>query len=368
MRLLTCASVFLTCSLTVAVCAQENRSAPVPVGVVKAERKATSQTWDFVGRVEAINRVEVRARVTGYLEDVLFTEGQQIKQGAPLYQIEKGLFEAAVQQAEGAAAKTKAAYDLAVLQLQRAQELLDKNTGTVVARDQARAAVDSAKGSMLIDEGNLKQARINLGYTDITAPAAGEIGKTNITKGNVVGPDSGPLTVIVSQDPMYVTFPVSQRELLEVREKGGVDVKHLKVSVRFSNGTLYDQQGTVNFIDVTVDRTTDTVLVRATMPNPTGKLVDGLLMRVLIEGGTPQERVLVPQAALISDQQGIYVFIVENEKAAVRRIKVGNESGPNVVVEQGLSGGEQVIVQGLQSIQAGTSVRATPVMGTLTSN
>jgi membrane fusion protein, multidrug efflux system len=153
-----------------------------------------------------------------------------------------------------------------------------------------------------------------------------------------------------------------------VRQRGGIDVKSLKVKPRFSNGTTYEHEGVINFIDVTVDRTTDTILVRATMPNPTGGLVDGLLMRVLVEGGTPEEKVLVPQAALIADQEGIYVLIVEDGKAAVRRLKVGAESGTDVVVEEGLSGGEQVIVQGVQGVRPGAPVQASPMVRTLTGN
>jgi membrane fusion protein (multidrug efflux system) len=167
---------------------------------------------------------------------------------------------------------------------------------------------------------------------------------------------------------MYVTFPVSQREFLQVRQRGGVDVKSLKVKLRYSNGTIYEQEGVINFVDVTVDRSTDTILVRATIPNPTGGLVDGLFMRVGVEGGAPEKKVVVPQAALIADQEGVYVFIVEDGKAAVRRLKIGGESGTDVVVEQGLSGGELVIVQGLQGVRPGAPVLATPIVRTLTSN
>src|SRR5262249_22323407 len=130
--------------------------------------------------------------------------------------------------------------------------------------------------------------------------------------------------------------------------------------------STYDQVGEVNFVDVAVDRATDTVLARATIANPNGGLTDGQLMRVLVEGGTPEEQVVVPQAALIADQEGIYVFVVEDGKAAITRLKVGaGEKGADVVVQAGLSGGEQVIVQGLQSIRAGMSVRANPIVPTI---
>jgi membrane fusion protein (multidrug efflux system) len=333
----------------------------IPVGVVKAEIKPISKASDFVGRVEAINRVQINARVKGFLEDVQFTEGDLVKDGTPLYRIEQGLFKAAVEQAQGALERSKAAKTLTEIQLQRAQELLTKQAGTAVTRDQALAADQQAQGQILIDEANLDTANINLGYTEIKSPIAGKIGRTNITKGNVVGPDSGPLTLVVSQDPMYVTFPVSEADVMEARKDGRTNVKNIKVKLRFSDGSIYDQVGEINFVDVTVDRGTDSVTLRATMANPKGTLIDNQLVRVILESGTPVDKVVIPQAALIADQEGVYVFIVDDGKAAVRRVKVGDESGTGIVVESGLSGGELVIVEGLQSIRPGAPVRATPM-------
>jgi membrane fusion protein (multidrug efflux system) len=177
--------------------------AAVPVGTVVAERKSVSKMFDYVGRVEAVSRVQITARVKGYLEEVLFKEGDLVKEGAPLYRIEKGLFQAAVEQAQGALERSKAAKALSAIQLDRAEQLVKSQAGTLVARDQAKAADGQANGAMLTDQANLDTAKINLGYTDINAPIAGKIGRTTITKGNVVGPESGQLTLIVSQDPMY---------------------------------------------------------------------------------------------------------------------------------------------------------------------
>jgi membrane fusion protein, multidrug efflux system len=337
-------------------------TAAIPVGVVTAERKPVTKTSDFVGRVDAVQRVEIKARITGYLEKVEFNEGDLIKEGAPLYVIEKGLFEAAVGQAEGALEKDKAAKTLTEVQLQRAEELLTKGSGTQVGRDQAFAADESAKGSLLIDEANLQTARINLGYTEIVAPISGKVGKTNVTRGNVVTPQSGPLTVIVSQDPMYVVFPVSQREFLRAQQAGkSVDVTGIKATLRFADGSAYKYPGKINFVDVTVDRSTDTVLVRASFPNPDFALIDGQFVRVALESGTAEEKIVIPQAALISDQEGVYIFIAKDGKAVVRRIKPGSASGTGIVVEQGLTGGEQVIVEGIQGLRPDAAVRATPL-------
>lgn len=365
MRFAICAAL-ATFWLALPAKAQQSEAPAATVGTIEAERRPIEKTLEFVGRVEATDRVEIRARVKGYLEAVLFEEGGKVKEGDPLYRIEKDQFQAQVEQAQGVLERSKAALVLATLQRQRAQELLDRNAGTVVARDQAVAQEAQAKGAVLTDEANLLTANINLGYTDIVSPIAGRISNTNVTKGNVVGPDSGSLTMIVSQDPMYVTFPVSQRDFLRARERGNqVDTKSIKVRILFADGSAYDQPGEINFIDVTVNRATDTVLVRATVPNPSGGVIDGQLVRVVLASATPVEKVVIPQAALIADQSGVYVFVVEDGKAAVRRVKPGAAVGTNMAIEEGLSGGEQVIVEGLQSVRSGTPVRATPLPPTL---
>jgi membrane fusion protein (multidrug efflux system) len=369
MQLACAAAVALI--LASAVAARAQQQASVPVGTVSAEKRPIAQTRDFVGRVEAIDRVDVRARVKGFLDEVLFTEGDVVKKGDPLYRIEKGLFQADVDQAKGNLERSQSAKVLTEIQLQRAQDLMDKNAGTVVARDQARAADHQAEGAIMSDQANLDTSNINLGYTEITSPIAGKVSKTNVTVGNVVGPDSGVLTTIVSQDPMYVSFPVSQRELLQAQLAGklnNTDGGKIKINIRFADGTTYKETGTVNFIDVSVDRATDTVLVRATMPNPDGVLIDGQLVSVSVQAGAPQEKVVVPQAALIADQQGVYVFVVEDGKAAIRRIKPGGEIGANTIVDSGLNGGEQVVVEGIQSVRPGQPVQAAPLPAGLEGN
>ena len=358
----TILAAVLTCVFAAPAYSQQGAPSAVPVGIVIAERKPISKTLDFVGRVEAINRVEVRARVKGFLEAVLFKEGDLVKEGDPLYRIEKDLFKAAVEQAQGELQSSKAQHELAVKNRARQEELYAKNVSAGMALDEAVGREGEAKGAVMTNEANLATAQINLGYTDIVAPITGKVGRTAVTKGNVVSPESGVLTMIVSQDPMYVTFPVSQREFLRAAQNTRpTDVKSIKVRIRFSDGSVYDQLGEINFVDVTVDRTTDTVIVRATIPNPNGRLIDGQLVRVNLESEASEEKVVIPQAALIADQEGVYVFVVEDGKAVVKRVKTGGESGANVVIEAGLSGGEPVIVEGLQGVRPGIAVRATPL-------
>lgn len=342
--------------------AQQPAGQPTPVGTVVATKQPVTQAVDFVGRVEAIDRVEIRARVTGFLTDTFFKEGSIVHEGDKLFQIDPAPFEAALQQAQGALLQAQGTLTNASVQRGRAEELVKTSATSVAVRDERIAAEKNAQGAVAIADANLKTATINLGYTTITAPVTGKIGRAKVTRGNVVGPDSGPLVLIVSQDPMYVTFPVSQREFLRIRQEGGnASRDSLVVRLRFADGSPYAQDGKIDFVDVTVNRSTDTVSVRAQVPNPDGVLTDGEFMRVAVQGNKPAEKVVVPQAALLADQEGIYVFVVQDGKAVVKRIRTGGEVGTNTIVEQGLLGGEQVVVSGLQALRPGAPVVASPM-------
>ncbi|WP_342168984.1 efflux RND transporter periplasmic adaptor subunit [Kaistia soli] len=341
--------------------ARAQDAAPVRVGTVVVEAQPINPAKEFVGRIEAMQRVSIRARVTGYLDAVLFKEGQQVKEGDLLYRIEQAPFEAAVSQAQGALDKARGQSAFADAQLARAQELLKTQTGTQATRDQRQAEQLTARGDVQIAESNLKTAEINLGYTEIKSPITGLIGRTSVTKGNVVGPDSGVLTTIVSQDPMFVSMPISQREFLTLKSADRMTgTGALSVLIRFSDGTAYEFPGKIDFVDVSVDRATDSVLVRAEVANPNGLLIDGQLVKVALQLEQPVEKILVPQSALIADQKGVYVFVVEDGKAATRRLTLGGESGTSAIVDDGLAAGDQVIVQGIEALRPGVPVTATP--------
>lgn len=337
------------------------QQAPPNVSVITAEKRPVTQSSGFVGRVEAVERVDIRARVTGYVDEVLFKDGQQVKTGAPLYRLEKGPFEATLDQANAAVLRAEAQLENATIQRKRAEDLLKTNATSVATRDDRVAAEKAAQGALASAQASVKSAQINLDYTDINSPIDGQIGRTAATRGNVVGPDSGILTTIVSSDPMYVVFPVSQREFLRLAEDGRSSrADKYKIVVHFSNGTTYPHPGRIDFVDVKVDRATDTVAVRAVVPNPDGALIDGQLVQVGVEGDQPIEQVLVPQVALIADQEGIYVFVVEDGKLAIRRLKLGQTVGASSVVTDGLKGGELVVVGGAQSLRPGAAVTAVP--------
>lgn len=333
------------------------------VGILNAEKSAAAETQTFVGRIEAVERVDIRARVTGYLTSVLFKDGERVKVGSPLYRIERGPYEAALQQTQANVMRNEAQLKNATVQRERADELVKNNAMPIATRDDRVTAEKTAQGNFTAAEADKKTAEINLGYTEINSPINGKVGRTAVTPGNVVGPDSGVLATIVSQDPMYVTFPVSQREFLRLAEerKGkSASADEFKVNIRFSNRTLYPLSGKINFVDVKVDRATDTVTVRATLANPDGVLVDGQLVLVEVQTDKIEQRVVIPQTALIADQQGPYVFVVVDGKAVVKRLKLGQSKGPMAVVTEGLSGGEAVVVEGAQSLRPGVQVKAVP--------
>jgi membrane fusion protein, multidrug efflux system len=356
-------TVIFALGLSGLAAAQAQQPATPTVSVITAEKRPVTESVTFVGRIQAIEHVDIRARVTGFLEEVLFQDGDRVKTGAPLYRIEKGPFEAALEQAKATVLRVRAQLDNASIQRQRAEDLLRSNSGSVANRDDRVAAEKAAQGDLAAAEAGLRTAEINLAYTDINSPIDGRIGRTAVTRGNVVGPDSGVLTTIVSSNPMYVTFPVSQREFVRIfppGRDGQAAINNSKVIVQMSGGPVYPHTGKIDFVDVKVDQATDTVAVRATLPNPDGRLVDGQLVQVRVEGDKPEERVVVPQAALIADQQGIYVFIVEDGKAVIRRVKVGQTVGGSIIVTEGLSGGELVAVTGVQGLRPGLAVMAVP--------
>ncbi len=348
----------LTACLPLSALAQQ----AIPVDTIIAAKQPVSRAIEFTGRVEAIDKVDIRARVSGYLEAVDFKEGDALKEGDKLFQIDSASFEAAVQQARGAVLQAESTLTNATLQRQRADELVKTSATPVATRDQRVADEKSAQGALMRTQADLKTAEVNLGYTTISSPIAGRVGRALATKGNLVGPDSGTLTLIVSQDPMFVLFPVSQREFLRIRQEGGKTTREsVLVQLRFADGSPYDQTGQIDFVDVAVDRSTDTVLVRARVANPDSVLVADQFVRVSVVGKTPDEQVVIPQAALLADQEGTYVFVVQDGKAATKRVKLGAEIGTGVAVETGLSVGDQVVVNGTQNLRPGAAVLGRPI-------
>nr|WP_244562291.1 efflux RND transporter periplasmic adaptor subunit [Bradyrhizobium lablabi] len=354
--------------------AQPAASAPPAVGVVEATRRPITETSEFLGRIEAVSRVSVVARVTAFLEKRLFTEGAEVKTGDELYQLERGPFQADLDSKKAQVAQLLATLENAKLTTERARILLSGPAGQQSTYDAALANQRSLEAQVQGAQAQVQASQINLDYTDIRSPIDGKIGRTAVTEGNVVSPASGVLTTIVSQDPMYVTFPVSVRQGLELRDRygprGGLNAVVIKL--RLPDGRLYDQTGKLNFVDNTVAQSTDTVTVRGAIPNttlpnaspiggPVRELTDGEFVTVLLEGVQPVEVLAVPRAAVLSDQQGDYVFVVgPDNKAEQRRIQLGQSTPTMAAVISGLSPGDKVIVEGLQRVRPGQPVSPGP--------
>ena len=343
--------------------AQAQAPAAPAVGVRLAEIRGVARAYDFVGRVGAINTVQLRARVEGFLDKVLFTEGQDVKAGQPLYQIEKSIYQAQVGQAQANLASAKAQATNAELQYQRSLELVKSQYTPQATLDQNKATMDSAHAMVLQNQAALELAQTNLGYTDIEAPIDGRIGRTAYTQGNLVNAASGVLATIVSQDPIYVLFPVGERQLEEIRESrrqlNGSQIK-IEIVVKLSNGQEYPHPGVWNFTGIQVDQQTDTLTMRATLPNPERRLIDGAFVTVEIRERKEQPRLVVPQAALQLDQAGSFVLVVGTDnKVESRRVTVGPVQDTDVVIQSGLKEGERVIVDGIQKVRVGQAVTVT---------
>jgi membrane fusion protein (multidrug efflux system) len=354
--------------------AQMPGGGPPSVGIVRAQQTAITETSEFVGRVQAIDRVTLTARVTAFIDQRLFVEGTEVKQGDLLYRLERGPFEAAVQQQEAAVADTSARLANANIQLARAQSLLSTPAGQRSNVDDAVANQRSLAAQVLSAQAQLKAAQINLDYTEIHAPIAGKISRTSITVGNVVSPSSGLLASIVSQDPMYVLFPVASRTLTELQkryaDKGGTNA--VVVKLRLPDGSMYNQDGKIDYVEPTVSATTDTILLRARIANPPRiqvdpgqrverPLVDGAFVTVLVEGVQPVMALGIPRKAVLSDQQGDYVYVVGTDnKVEQRRIQLGQSTPTTAVVAGGLKDGEMVVTDGIQRVRPGIEVSPGP--------
>lgn len=337
--------------------------APPSVTVTAVVEKDIRPSISFTGRVEAIDKVELRARVDGFLEKKLFVEGQDVTAGELLFVMEKGQYEAAVAQAQGNLEAARALLSLADIEVKRQTDLVAKSAAPQSQLDLARAKQQQATGQLDQLNAALTQAKLNLGYTDIRTPIAGRVGRSQYSVGNFIGPSSNALATVVSQDPIYVTFSVSQREILAVREKLGNTgklgdkVNAAVVLVELADGTRYPEPGKIDFVDVTVNQGTDSVPIRATFPNAQRILIDGQLVNVIVQDSTSEAALVVPQSAIQIDQAGPFALVVTKEnKIEVRYIEPGRMEGADATVTKGLAAGELVVTEGIQKVRPGQVV------------
>lgn len=345
---------------------------PVPkniqqVGIITIKLETIESTYQLAGRTVASEISQVRPQVNGVVVEQLFKEGSQVNKGQPLYKIDSSLYRDSVDEAAGNLALAKATVNSTRLQAERYKELIKVNGVSKQELDNAQSAYEQAKATVTVNEAVLKTARTNLRYTQVTAPISGRIGRSSITPGALVtSAQTDPLATIQKLDPMYVDLTQSSDEYLALRKqltKNGIKPNELSVRLKLENGTIYAKQGTFKFSDIAVDEATGSVTLRAAFSNPNNALLPGIYVRAELGTGTRPNSILIPQGALFRDAEGNpLVWIVgKDNKAEQRKITLGDAIDNRWLVTSGLKAGDQVIVDGLQGLSAGMTIKPTPM-------
>lgn len=343
------------------------QQAPPPVTVAKPVVKEIVEDDEFVGRFEARSEVEVRSRVSGYLEAVHFTDGQIVKKGDLLFTIDRRQFQAAVRQAEAQVEVAQATADFTKEQLDRAEALIRNGNIAQSAVDERREAFLMASGALEQAKAAVESARIDLQFSEIHAPLGGRIDREQVTPGNLVTADATVLTSIVSSDPIYFYFDIDERYFLAYSRDArarGVPLQQgggLEVEVSLSDADLGPYPGKLDFSENRIDRETGTMRVRAILDNADGVLTPGLFGRINVPGSLPYRGVLVPDEALVADQNRRLVRTVDGE-GRVSSVEV--RPGPKIdgyrVIRDGLDGSETIVIEGIVRARPGATV--TPEM------
>lgn len=330
-----------------------------PVTVAAAIVREVRDTDEFPGRFEATQSVEIRARVNGYLQSIHFEPGQEVQAGDLLFVIDPKPFEARLAAAEAAAANTRAQLDLARIELERQRKMLPDRATSRREYDAAAASVTTLEAALRENEAAIEVARIDLGYTRITSPIAGRVGKDERTVGNLVqgdAPDSPLLTSVVALDPVYATFEADEGAFLKYID--AARGKGLSVTVGLANEEGTPHAAELAFMDNQLDPATGTLRMRAVLPNPERRFTPGLYARVRLSDGTkPRRAVLVADRAIGTDQSKRFVLVLDAEnKAQYREVTPGRALDGLRVIERGLEEGEVIVVNGLQRVRPGSPV------------
>lgn len=351
---------------------------PMPAHSQEAARVLVAKTYEadivndaeFLGRVEAIDKVDLVARVSGFMKEIMVKGGASVTNGEVLFKIEDEQYAATQQAREADLERAKAELKLASLELDRKEQLLERATASVAERDTAEANERVARAAVKSAEAALQQASLDLSYTTVTAPFEGRIGKIAVSEGELVGPSSRTLASLVREAPIYVTFSLNEKQLAQIMQRLGKEPGTLakardipEVYVSLPDGSLLDEMGHVAFIENRIDPQTASITLRAEFENAQRLLVDGAYVNLRIASPDPVKRLLVPQAAVQRDQRGQFVLVVTSQNQVEQRYiqtDVGHEG--NFIVTDGLKPDEQVIVEGLQRVRPGAAVD--PVLAT----
>ncbi len=319
-----------------------------------------SPKYEFVGRVEALNAVDIRSRIDGFVDQRLFEEGAVVEEGQELFKIDSRALDIALADANANLARAKATLLDAERQLARNQSL--NQTVARATVEQSETTRDTAAANLQSAEAAVKQAELNLSYSRIVSPLKGRIGTAAFSPGAFVTTASPALARVVQMDPVRVVFSVSDRALLDLREAAGNMSKdelaqRYQTRLRLSNGQIYPQSVPIAFLGNEVDEGTGTLAIRSVFPNSDFLLIPGQFVTVVVSETTRKERPTVPLGAVQQDREGKYVMLVTPEKKAEeRRISVSEQREGSWIVEDGLKGGEAVIIEGLQNVTEGSAV------------
>lgn len=310
------------------------------------------------GRILSQYRVDVLARIDGYLTKSYFKEGDFVKKGQILFQIEPQEWLYAVQKAKASIANTNAQLTYAEKQLKRSEILVKKDYISKAAYDEVLSNRDALKGQLTMYQAELRDAQRNYSYTNVRAPVNGQVGMITVTVGNYVNPSAGALTTIYSTNPIYVTFPIDSKEYLNLTKIDPVNSKR-KVELFFPTGEKYELSGVQDFHDNTIDPTTGTLTMRATFPNPQGKLINGEYVKIFVYSNKTVNVPLAPQTAVLENPQGKYVYKLNGKNIPeIVTIKTAGQYKDNWIVESGLKKGDKIIVAGIQKVIPDTPVMA----------
>ncbi len=354
------ATPLLLCACSDSSQAPNAEDRPLPSVVVEAvTSKDIARSTEFVGRTAASQRVDVRARVSGVLLKRPFAEGANVKTDALLFEIDPAEFDAAVAAAEATLAKAQASLDELERNRGRFEVLLEREAASQAQYDIAKSKADQARADVAGAEADVQRAKLDLGYATIRSPISGRSGLATVDVGNIIGPDSGVLVTILNLDPMDVFFSIGERDYLNFMEtvKEGKDEKFTP-HIRLANDKLYEHAGELDVLDNKVDPTTGTINIRMKFPNTERVLVPGQFVSVILTRATPETRIVIPQAAVQENQAGPFVLIVNGEgRVETRPVRTAERVDAGVVVLEGLTEGETLIVEGIQKVRPGAEVQ-----------
>lgn len=344
---------------------------PIDVTIVTAAAQSVPLSRQTVGRLSALRSADVRARVAGILEQRVYDEGSDVKQGQVLFRIDPAPLRATLNAQLANLAAAQATLDNNRIAAERARSVAAKGLLSRANLDTAEAAERTAAAAVKQAQANVETARINLGYAEVAAPISGRAGKQQVTEGALVGQGSATLLTTVEQvDPLYVNFSLAVGELEAMRRaaaSGQVSLSErnqVQLRISLPDGTPYAESGLLDFTDASVDAATGAVTLRGSVPNPQHSLMPGMFVNVDLELGAIKQAWLVSQSAVQRDAQGLYVFVAANGKAAIKHIKAETAQAGNWIVTEGLADGDQIVMSNLQKLRADTAVKTSPWQST----